>query len=442
VDLVAGIDIATAEVRATIADAAGAVHGAGRAALAPPTSPRPGHREQDPSSWWPATMAAISEATAALPPGSIVVAATVCATSGTVVALDSSGDPIGPALMYDDQRDRWRWLAEHTPGVARLAHAADVVVSRLVGHATPTDWSHALKSGYDPQRGAWRDDLDVAARLLPDVVAPTTAVGGAVAGAGLAPGCEIRLGMTDGCASQIAAGAAAPGRFVSVLGTTLVLKGATVERIQDPTGVVYSHRHPDGWWLPGGASNTGGAALGKWADLTALDRRAAEHGPARHVVYPLVGRGERCPFRVADAEAFRLGTPADDVDRYRAALEGVAFVERLGYERLAALGAPATATATATATGIVASGRGSGSRVWNRIRATVLARPVTAAPHASTSLGACILAAAGSLHPDLAAATVAMAVTGEQVDPDESERDALEHSFERFRAEVAARGWM
>lgn len=73
--------------------------------------------------------------------------------------------------------------------------------------------------------------------------------------------------------------------------------------------------------------------------------------------------------------------------------------------------------------------------MWSRIRATVLGVPLIEA-------GACILAAAGSLHPDLTAAAAAMAATGERVDPDESERDALERNFERFRAAVADRGWL
>jgi sugar (pentulose or hexulose) kinase len=425
VDVVVGIDVATAEVRALAVDAEGRVRGRGQAPLAPPASPRPGAHEQDARSWGPAAEAALATAAEGLS----VVAVSVCATSGTALALDREGAPIGPALMYNDQRDRWRWLAHNRPGVVRLAHASDVVVAQLVGHATPTDWSHALKSGYDPERGTWPLD-DVPARLLPEVVCPTTVVGRTASGA------EVRLGMTDGCASQIAAGAAEPGRFVSVLGTTLVLKGATRQRIHDPTGVVYSHRHPDGWWLPGGASNTGGGALADFAgNLADLDEGARRHGPAHHVVYPLVGRGERFPFLEPEAESFAVGEATDELDRYRARLEGVAFVERLGYERLRELGAPAPAA-------IAATGRGSTSVVWNRIRATALGLPLFAAPEASTAHGAAILAAAGSLHPDMAAATAAMCVTGARVDPDESERDALNESYERLAAAFAARGWV
>ena len=52
---------------------------------------------------------------------------------------------------------------------ARLAQQADVVTRALVGEAVPSDSSHALKSGYDLEREAWRA-LDVPEGLLPEVV--------------------------------------------------------------------------------------------------------------------------------------------------------------------------------------------------------------------------------------------------------------------------------
>ncbi len=469
-----GVDVATADVRAVVADADGRVLASGHAPLPAPSSPRPGWSEQDASSWWPAVCAAVGQL------GDFrrsVVAITVCATSGTVVALDGEGRPLGPALMYSDQRavaeaeaaqeagavrwaalglrvqptfglPKWGWLLRNEPSTARLAHASDVVVGRLVGGGRPpaTDWGHALKSGYDPARGEWASEameaLGIPLELLPEVRRPTEVAGRvsdeAVAVTGLPAGCLVRLGTTDACAAQLAAGAGAPGRFVSVLGSTLVLKGASRELVVDPAGAVYSHRHPDGWWLPGGASNVGARVLQAefgGRDLGALDAAAAEHGPAGAVVYPLVGTGERFPFAAPDAETFSLGDAADEVDRYRALLEGVAFVERLGYERLADLGAAADPP-------IAVSGGGSGSPVWNRIRATVLGAPVMATPAATTALGACIFAAAGTLHPDLAAATEAMAATGEQVEPVGEEQAALDDGYGRFLAAVTERGWL
>jgi sugar (pentulose or hexulose) kinase len=344
---------------------------------------------------------------------------------------------------------KWAWLwrqREVRTAAARLAHASDVVVERLVGAPVATDWSHALKSGFDPGRGEWVAEamaaLGIPLSVLPEVRRPTEAVGelgaAAVAATGLPRSCQVRLGMTDACAAQLAAGASVPGRYVSVLGSTLVVKGASEELVGDPDGAVYSHRHPDGWWMPGGASSTGARALTEEfsdADLADLDDQAGARGPARGVVYPLVGRGERFPFAVPDAEGFAVGRLDDEVERYRATLEGVAFLERLAFERLSALGAVVEPP-------IAVGGGGSRSRQWNRIRATVLGAPLVEKPSATTALGGCILAAAGTLHPDLTTATEAMAVTGDEVAPDPDDAEALDRNYRRFVDALVERGWL
>ena len=479
-ELVVGIDVATAAVRAIAADATGRVHGRAERPLPQPVSPRPGWSEQDAGSWWPATAAALADLSGRLGDASrLVVALSVSATSATVVALDAAGRPLGPALTYADQRavseaaaaqaaapaawaglgltvapsfglPKWAWLlrdpARGAEPVARLAHASDAVVAALTGALPPTDTSHALKSGYDPVGRRWvleaTEALGIPAGLLPEVRLPGSPAGrltrGASVATGLPSGCEVRLGMTDSCAAQLAAGAAEPGQFVSVLGSTLVLKGATEGVLSDPHGAVYSHLHPAGWWLPGGASSTGGKALAAGfpgSDLEDLDRLAAARGPAGCVIYPLIGRGERFPFAAPGAEGFTLGKPADGADRYRAVLEGAAFVERLGYERLRQLGAEPAGP-------IVTAGGGSFSKVWNTIRATVLGAEMEARPEASTALGASILAAAGTLHPDLVTATRAMSVTGTKVQPEPGERAAMDTGYHRFLEHLAERGWL
>lgn len=475
-DLVVGVDMATAAVRATAVTAAGLVVGEAGTALPPPASPRPGWSEQDPETWWPALARVLTDLTGRLGEGR-VVAVTVCATSGTVVALDRRGDPIGPALMYADRRavreartaaeagaarwralglgiqpsfglPKWAWLLAQPPVARRawrLGHASDLAVARLTGVLPPTDWSHALKSGYDPLRGEWAGEameaLGIPAALLPEVRRPTEPAAAvsreAAAATGLPDGCPVRLGMTDACASQFAASATEPGRCVSVLGSTQVLKAASPSLIAG--GAVYSHRHPDGWWLPGGASNTGAAVLAAafvGRDLARLDRLAAAHGPATGVVYPLAdGLGERFPFVAPGARGFVAREPAGEVDRYRALLEGVAFVERLGFEQLVSLG-------FAPGGNVAVAGGGSRSRVWNRIRATVLGRVLSERAGADTARGACILAAAGTVHPTLSAATEAMAAPGTAaVPPDDAEAGALERSYQRFLEALRAQPW-
>lgn len=449
--LVAGIDLATADARVAVADGRGRVLARSSAPLAPPHRPRPGTSEQDAGSWWPAVARALREAMAAVGPDGEVVAVAVSATSGTVVVADAQGEPLGPAWLYDDGRapgpERWdRMLEQVGAGAARAArhawHASDLVVARLTGTAPPTDWSHALKTGFDPGAGRWAAQ-GAAAGLRPDVAPPATAAGTvsehAANGTGLPAGCSVRLGMTDACAAQVAAGADRPGRFVSVLGTTLAVKGAGEDRIDDPSSGIYSHRHPDGWWLPGGASNTGGGALAAHfsADrLAELDWQAAARGPATTVCYPLHGTGERFPFVAGDAEELWTAPPADAVDAYRAVLEGVAFVERLGYERLGRLGAPLAGP-------LRSAGAGSRSDVWTAVRATALGVDIVRPESADTAFGACVLAAAGTLHPTLADATDAMvAAPGAAVGPVAEERERLDESYRRFVAAVGERGWL
>jgi ribulose kinase len=68
---------------------------------------------------------------------------------------------------------------------------------------------------------------------------------------------------------------------------------------------------------------------------------------------------------------------------------------------------------------------------------------VVAKPTATTALGACILAASGTLHPDVATATRAMSSPGEDVQADNDDgREALDRNYRRLVAALRERGWL
>ena len=469
-----GLDLGTQSARALAVSADGDV-------LASGARPLPGRRdgdrhEQDPETWWSALSAACAQAMARIPPAAVRGVA-CCSTSGTVVLLDKDGTPRTPGLMYDDARAgedaerveaagaaTWRalgyrmgaswglpklvWLARHgrLPAGARLAHQADLICERLVGAPVPTDSSHALKSGFDLRAGAWPADvldaLGIPADALPRVVAPGTClgtVGGAGAAAtGLPAGTPVLAGMTDGCAAQIGAGALETGAWNVVLGTTLVLKGRTDDLLLDPSGAVYSHRSPDGGWLPGGASSAGAGVLADefgGRDLRALDERAAGREPAGAVVYPLVpARGERFPFVAPAAERLTLGRPADEIDRYAAILQGVAFAERLCFDHLDRLGAPTDGTLTLT-------GGGARSPYWCQLRADVLGRPVRLLEHAEPALGMAVLAAS-TARGGVVAAARAMVRVRTEIEPRPDRAGRFEAPYRRLLDGLAERGWL
>ena len=470
--LTIGIDIGTQSVRVVVVEEDGTVVDSASAPLSSVRSDEVRH-EQDPETWWEAVGGTAREVTGGLEGGEIGGLA-ICSTSGTTLLADDEGRPLTPAIMYNDGRaseeariaqeageeiwdslgyrisssyalPRLLWLLRHGHGggASRMMHSADFVASRLAGEPVATDWSHALKTGYDLVNGRWPEEvmerLEVPGGLLPPVVRPGTRIGEVGGSAsehtGIPAGTPIRAGMTDSCAAQISAGALEEGSWNSVLGTTLALKGVTPKLLRDPGGVVYCHRHPDSGWLPGGASSTGAGIIPEMfpdADLEDLNERAACRGPSTAVFYPLASKGERFPFADPEARSFWEGEPEDEADRFRAVLEGVAFVERLCFVHLESLGASVSGPVSST-------GGGAKSRLWSQLRADVLGVPVVVPRSSEGSVGMAILARAGD--GSVAEAASRMSQKEREFEP----RDAdgrLAENFGRLMSAFVERGFI
>ncbi|HEU0316095.1 MAG TPA: FGGY-family carbohydrate kinase, partial [Solirubrobacteraceae bacterium] len=216
---------------------------------------------------------------------------------------------------------------------------------------------------------------------------------------------------------------------------TLVLKGVASRRITDAAGGIYSHRAPDGEWLPGGASSCGAGALAAafpGGDLDELTAAARAHEGTRVIAYPLIGRGERFPIRAPEAEGFVVGEPAGDGERFAALLHGLAFVERLAFDVLDRLGAPLAGE-------LSLSGGATANRYLNQLRADVLGRPVRVAEQGDSAFGMAILAASPGHR--LAEVAARMVRPGEQLDPDPT-RGLLLTGYAAFVEELRRRGWL
>ncbi|RMG28460.1 MAG: carbohydrate kinase [Gammaproteobacteria bacterium] len=416
-----GIDVGTSGVRACLLDQAGRRRGFSAVPL-PPGRRSGTHSEQDPQAWWAALLAAV-DGLAARQPLAAVAALALDATAATLLATDARGRPLGPALMYDDRRAgdaaervlavapgdprdpaaaalgpsaglaKWLWLRAHHPG-ARILHQADWLIGRLLGGRFGiTDAHTALKTGYDPVRRTWPDWVRALAGTgLPRVHAPGTPLGR------LAPDLARRwkmtgppwvaAGTTDSTAAVLATGVQAAGEAVTVLGSTLVLKVASPRPIFFAPGGVYSHRLPDGLWLAGGASNSGGRVLAQHfspEEIERLGRRIDPRRPLCLEYYPLPGPGERFPVADPELPPRLTPRPRDEARFLQGLLEGMARIERLGYRRLAALGAPAP-------TRVVSLGGGARNDVWRAIRQRRLGVPVTLAREQEAACGAARLA--------------------------------------------------
>lgn len=474
-----GLDLGTGGARAVAMDFQGQLVAEGRADLPADASRIDGPRvEQDPHAWTAVAEAALRGLADRLPAGCEIVGLAVDATSGTFLLVDHDQRPLTPGVMYNDLRataqaieaadavrddlapygievatafalPKLLYFARCEPELfrrcGRVVHQTDWIVGRLCGRYDVTDVSTALKTGVDPARLEWPDAIEsrlgIPRKWLPEVVLPGTPIGrltaAAAAATGLPAGTPVVAGCTDGTAGCLASGAREPGDLNVTLGSTLVFKAISAQPLVDPAGAIYNHRHPAGGYLPGAASTTGGEWVGTYfrgEDLDALGRMAAQRLPTGHVAYPLVKTGERFPFACAAAAGFGLDQIAGSAERFAAGMEGVAFLERLGIERLEQLGLPIGATVYATGGGVT-------GETWLRIRAAVNRRTYWTPRHPQCAVGAAVLAAMPSLG-GCREAVAAIVRAGHTVVPDPALAIAYAEPLKRFRAALRERGYL
>jgi D-ribulokinase len=417
-EVVLGIDVGTSGVRIAAADRAGGLAVMSTAPIVAPIQDF-GRSLQDPLIWW----AAVERAFAALDlKGLNVLALALDGTSGTVLAIDGQGAPLGLASMYNDlaeraEVDRVTAVAPaetaarggSSPlaraltlqkGAARILHQADWLVGKFSGRFDVSDENNALKSGYDPVARvwpAWIAGTGFDAALFPQVVPAGTATGkilpAIAAQFGLPKDVVIVAGTTDGCAAFLASGAAEPGDGVTSLGTTLTLKLLSDRPVFAPQYGIYSHRIGD-QWLAGGASNSGGAVLRKYFSAEAMARLTPlldPEVPTGLDYYPLMQAGERFP--IADPTFEPRLTPRPDDERvfFQGLLEGIAGVEALGYKRLAELGASPLKS-------IRSVGGGAANAAWTKIRLKMLGVPAKPSASEHAAMGTARLAWRGIGH--------------------------------------------
>ncbi len=482
---VLGVDVGTQGARALIASLHGEILSEAHADF-PPSQVAPsetGRFEQNPHLWreaaWDVIAAAVHDFREADRDPQEIAALAVTSTSGTLCLVDEAGEPVGPAIMYSDTRagaeaeevqaagaklaqklgtrfspsfalSRLRWLQHHQP--ERLDRArwftspTDLVIGWLSGEWGNSDWTNMLKWGYDVVDLQWpafiEEKLGLPMEKFPTVQRPGEAMGRVTSAVsertGLSTETLVVSGATDGTASLLASGAAAPGDWNSTLGTTLVLKGVSESLLRDPLGRIYCHRHPDGYWLPGGASSTGADCLAQRFDaqrFPQLNVEARRHTPTDLLIYPLMRRGERFPFQKPEATGFMLGETEDEGALFAAHLEGLAYVERLAYQVVRDLGAPVGDT-------IYAAGGGTCSATGLQIRADVLGKRLRVPQTPAGAMGAAILAARAAGYDGVVEATKKMVHYRQTVEPRRSLAPAYEARYRRFLQACRERGYL
>ena len=385
---VLGIDVGTSGVRIAVLDAEGRlVHN---------TSIGYNSRPNNPESW----LEAIRTLIRAIPDRlrNQLGAVAVDGTSGTLLACDPVGRPLGDALLYNvacpefaaklkDLIPEGGSASSSSGSLARamhlihrhgpnslLRHQADWISGWLLSDWRWGEEGNNLRMGWNLDLDRWHPAVEALNwfEALP-TIRPSGALLGVIAAEraghlGLPFDLKVMAGTTDSNASVLAANPG-PGDGITVLGTTLVMKRFTDVPIS-ATGIT---RHKvGGRWLCGGASNAGAGVLRRFftdEELKELSRQIDPDTSSGLVLVPLNSIGERFPVDDPNLQPVLEPRPVSDALYLHALLEGLTEIEARGWERLRDLGAPPPRR-------VISLGGGARNPQWRRMRARRLGCPV------------------------------------------------------------------
>jgi sugar (pentulose or hexulose) kinase len=429
-----GIDIGSTAVKAVAADADG--HVTARVRIPHGLRvPAPNRLEHDADeAWRRGPLAAMNQ----LAPGPEIRAVAVSAMVPSLTAVDSTGTPLTPGLLYGDDRGRvpgaddqplpalgeaaefLRWTAAEAPDAAGYWPAPAVANHAVAGEAV-IDFATAATAfplfdgtGWNPtacaDRGATVEQM------------PRVETIGAVAGQLRGTGALLAIGAIDALCEQIVAGADRDGEVLVMCGTTLIVWTTVPEARQVPGLWTIPHTTA-GKSQIGGASNAGGLFL-NWVDRVVGPGDTTSVDPHRVPVWSPYIRGERTPFHDPDRRAVldALDLTHDAASLRRAAYEASGFVVRQLIE-----------LSGASVSRIVAAGGGTRVQPWMQAIADATGRPVEVSGVAEgAALGAAFLARMAAGLETTIADAARWASTDRVVDPDPGWAAAIEDRYRCF----------
>jgi sugar (pentulose or hexulose) kinase len=466
-----GIDMGTTGIRMILTDAAGKVLSERSAGIEKSfvSCAEEHYSEQDPRAWELPLLKTLDSILGDAKSYELRAIA-VDSTSGTVLPIDRRCRPISSAMLHNDSRARDEsdhirtstgisvkpsfalskilWVKNKKPELFektyKFIHAADYIRGIISGNFETSDFSNAVKTGYDLVKSEWpysiESVLGVPLQKLPEVVKTGEVIGELKHSIrerfGIKHPVKIVAGATDSTTSFYSSGARVSGDWNTNIGTVFGIRGITDEFLKDPEGLIYAHRHPEGYWLPGAASNTGGEALRLFFhhDLKEYDKKVANMAPTGAYVYPLARKSERFPFLNMEARGFIKSDACDPLVMFKAFLEGASYVERMIYEKIASIG-------YVIGENIYSMGGGAYSRPWTQIRANVLKKNICKARVVETAFGAAIIAASGAYYSTMSEAIEHMVTMDLVFEPDTKETAVYDELYEKFIDECRSRGY-
>ncbi len=337
----------------------------------------------------------------------------ISGTSGTLIASNLKGEPMGEAIPYDQACNENKSLLEsltsgedhlQTP-YSSLAKALNLIdkygTNILLRHQSDwitgwflKDWTNGeegnnLKLGWDLTKESWpKSFLNTSwQKCLPQIIKSGKSIG--QINSNLAKRFKLNKklilisGTTDSNASLIASGLGKEDGL-TVLGTTIVLKKIIKNPIKEKG--ITTHR-VSGDWICGGASNAGCGILSKFfsdLEIKELSRQINTSKNTSLNLLPLNSKGERFPINNPNLEPILGPRPVSDSLYLHALFEGLANIELKGWEKLNELTGSLPKR-------IITIGGGSQNPQWRKIREKIINIPIVSCKR-NTSFGSALLA--------------------------------------------------
>jgi xylulokinase len=485
---VLGIDVGTGGTRAVVMADDGRIVASATEEHEPFASPKIGWAEQRPEDWWRAAGIAVRKALAA---GKLKGEQVACVGfSGQMhgaVMLDSSDEPVRPALIWCDVRTekqckeiaervgasrliqltcnpalpnftltKFLWVRENEPEnwgrVQSVMLPKDYVRFRLTGERA-TDVADA--SGtlmLDVARRQWSSEVlrvsEIDRSLLPGLY-ESPDVCGAVSSAGSKATGLLKLtpvvaGAGDQAAGATGMGIVAPGAVSATIGTSGVVFAATDRPALDQQGRLHTFCHAiPGRWHVMGVTQAAGLSL-RWfrdqfgAGATNHGKDPYERLTAEAATVPAGSEGllwapylmgERTPHLDPNARGALVGLTASHTRAHviRAILEGVAFSLKDTLTIFVEMNVPVKR--------IRLGGGGARSPQWRQIQADVYEHEVeTVEAEEGAAYGAAILAGVGAkVWPSVDAACDSVVRVAQPVRPIERNFAIMQGSYAAYR---------
>jgi xylulokinase len=426
-----GIDVGTTAVKAILIDMTGTrlANFTRQVAISRPSS---GQAQQNPRDWLDAVLAALAHFDSAHDL-SALAGIGICSQVNTHAFVDAAGEPLMPAMTWQDTRcaaaslaldsqvsaaQKTAWLGGPIPidashALSRIAYAAklhpdvfanarhvllpkDYCVMRLTG-AVLSDPISAI--GLVGRTGEYVSELlDLVPRaqdLLPEL-RPCDSVAGRVRPGFPCAGVPVVVGVMDAWGGMFGIGVARDGQAMYQSGTSEIL--GIVSPVVNPTPGVIIFPPYHGVVAHEAPTQSGGAALewfsnvvGKHPEQLSAEIANVAAPDAVPLFLPHL-QGERAPLWDASSRGVfaRIDSRTGLAEMARSVMEGVAYSARLAFDELRRSSAESPSVANI-------GGGGARSDAWCQIRADVLDMTLrrTVEPEAAAARGAAILAGLG-----------------------------------------------